>query len=125
MKNLFTIIASTLFVNMLIFGCGPNESQNEGLDDESLKSELEGKAFGNWKTVMVQFKVDGVYEAYLKSSESAYDKHSAGEGTWEVQNGKITLSPNDSQSETVQRVKGVYTYNGECIESATHRLEAF
>ena len=125
MKNLLTIIASTLFVTTLIFGCGPNESQNEGLDDESLKSELEGKAFGNWKTVMVQFKIDGVYEAYLKSSESAYDKHSAGEGTWEVQNGKITLSPNDSQSETVQRVKGVYTYDGESIESATHKLQAF
>jgi len=125
MRSLFTIITLTLFSTMLIFGCGPNDSQTEGLDDESLKSELEGKAFGNWKTVMVQFKMDGVYEGYLKSSESAYDKHSAGEGTWEVQNGKITLSPNDSQSETVQRVKGVYTYDGESIESATHRLEAF
>ncbi len=125
MKSLFTIFTSMFFASLLIISCGQADGQDDGQDDESLKSELEGKAFGNWKTVMVQFKVDGVYEAYLKSSEAAYDKHSAGEGTWEVQNGKITLSANDSQSETVQRVKGVYTYDGESIESATHRLEAF
>lgn len=93
-----------------------------GQSDESLKSELEGKAFGNWKTVTVQFQMGGRYEAYLKASEAAWDKHSMGEGTWEVKDGNITLSPNDSQSETVRKVQGVYTYDGESIESATHQL---
>ncbi|MDG1657205.1 MAG: hypothetical protein P8H56_01345 [Crocinitomicaceae bacterium] len=107
-------IGVVLFASVLLVGCGQS--------DDSLKSELEGKAFGNWKTVMVQFQMGGRYEAYLKASEAAWDKHSMGEGTWEVKDGKISLYANDSQSETVRRVKGVYTYDGESIESATHRL---
>lgn len=106
-------------VLFILSSCGQSVDSS---NNQSLKSELEGKAFGNWKTVMVQFQTGGRYEAYLKASESAYDKHSMGEGTWEVSDGKITLSENDSQSETVTRVKGVYTYDGTAIKSATHRL---
>ncbi len=109
-----TIFGVILFASVLLVGCGQSE--------ESLKSELEGKAFGNWKTVTVQFQMGGRYEAYLKASEAAWDKHSMGEGTWEVKDGKITLSSNESQSETVRRVKGVYSFDGESIESATHKL---
>ena len=114
MKKMMKFFGAVLFASVLLVGCGQS--------DDSLKSELEGKAFGNWKTVMVQFYTGGRYEAYLKASDAAWDKHSMGEGTWEVKNGKISLSPNDSQSEKVRRVKGVYTYDGESIESATHKL---
>ena len=114
MKKAINFFGAVLFTSVLLFGCGQS--------DESLKSGLEGKAFGNWKTVMVQFQMGGRYEAYLKASEAAWDKHSMGEGTWEVKDGKISLSENDSQSEKVRRVKGVYTYDGESIESATHKL---
>jgi hypothetical protein len=124
MKKLVNYSVIMMAVLFIFSSCGQSvdSSNNQPLNDESLKSELEGKAFGNWKTVMVQFQTGGRYEAYLKASESAYDKHSMGEGTWEVSDGKITLSENDSQSETVTRVKGVYTYDGTAIESATHRL---
>ncbi|MFN6039415.1 MAG: hypothetical protein ACK452_13180 [Bacteroidota bacterium] len=92
------------------------------MSDDSLREELEGKAFGNWKTVTVQFQMNGRYEAFLKASKEYWDKHSMGEGTWSVKGGKITLSPNDSQDEKVRRVQGVYTYDGDAIESNTHKL---
>jgi hypothetical protein len=114
MKRMILYFGKALLAIMFIFSCSQS--------DESLVSELEGKAFGNWKTVMVQFQMDGRYEAYLKASDAVWDKHSMGEGTWKVNDGKISLSENDSQSETVRRVKGVYTYDGESIESTTHKL---
>ena len=113
MKNSFSLL--TLLISLFLIGCQ---------SDSSLKSELEGEAFGSYQTVMVQFLVGGKYDAYLKKSQSAYDKHNLGEGNWDVKDGKIILSPNDSQSETVRRVAGEYTYEGDAIESSTHRLQA-
>ncbi len=95
MKNLMTIFGAVLFASTTLISC------NGGVKEK----DLVGKTFDLDTYHRIQFKTSTRYWIYQKTLSCG------GEGNWSIQNGKITLGPNDSGCESTQGMEGTYEYS--------------